>query len=93
MISPIGRSTYDSSKRELIGPSKKRKLPRGIHKFMMCLIKKPNEMVPKEELLATFSGNENQLRVYATRLRIIFKIVDPSLTVENKYRKGYMLKV
>lgn len=95
MIHKIGElTTYDSSKRELSSPSKKRKkVARGIHKFIMCLIKKPNEMVSKEELLAAFSGNENQLRVYATRLRIILKTVDRSLSVENKYGRGYILKV
>jgi DNA-binding response OmpR family regulator len=93
MIFKIGESiTYDSSKRELTSPSKrKRKLARGIHKFLMCLLKNPDRMASKEDLLVVYSGDENEVRVYARRLRIILKIVDPSLSIDNKYGRGYTL--
>ena len=94
MTSPIERpTTYDSDNRELTGPSnKKRTLPQRSHEFMTCLLKSPNKMVPKEEFRAIFDGNKDQVRVYATKLRKIFKIIDSSLRINNKYGEGYTLK-
>ena len=93
MIYYIGRSTYDPSKRELIGPTKKKRtLSHGRHKFMMYLLKRPNEMAPKDELLAAF-GNEKNMCAFKKKLKDTLKIVDPSLMVENKYGRGYILKV
>jgi DNA-binding response OmpR family regulator len=94
MTPPIERPTiYDAENRELIGPSnKKRQLPQRSHEFMMCLLKHPNQMVPKKELSAIFDGNKDQVRVYATRLRKIFEIIDSSLRIVNRYGKGYTLK-
>lgn len=94
MTPPIERpTTYDSDNWELTGPSsKKRTLPERSHEFMMCLLKHPNTMVPKEEFLKIFGGNKDQVRVYATKMRKIFKAIDAPLRIDNKYGKGYTLK-
>lgn len=92
MMYDIGGSTYDSSKRELIGPTKKKRtFSDGRYKFMMCLLKIPNELVPKDEFLAAF-GNVENVRSFKKKLNDTLKMVDPSLNIETKYGKGYTLK-
>jgi len=94
MTPPIEKlTTYDSANRELTGPSsKKRTLPENTHKFIMCLLQSPNKLVPIEAFWDIFPGSKSQVRVYATKLRKIFEIIDPSLSIVNKYGEGYTLK-
>lgn len=94
---PLGRYTFNSNNQELILGKEVMQLTGRESELLLYLLQHRNNLCHHKDILELFWGkndyfNRKSLHVFISRLRKYLN-QDPSISIENLHRKGFILKV